>query len=84
MFAENRAAFPADSPQLAGMLAQVGLLLLKLKHWAKAEAVVREALTIRGAKEPDAWTTFNTKSMLGGALLTEEIRRGRAALENRV
>lgn len=33
---------------------------------------MREAMTIREAKEPDAWTTFNTKSMPGGALLGQE------------
>lgn len=72
MLNEARAALPPGSPQLAGMLAQAGLLLLKTKNWAEAEAVVREALTIREAKEPDDWRTFNTKSMLGGALLGQK------------
>jgi eukaryotic-like serine/threonine-protein kinase len=43
-----------------------------LNNCAEAEAVVREALTFREAKEPDAWTTFNTKSMLGGAPLGQK------------
>jgi eukaryotic-like serine/threonine-protein kinase len=30
---------------------------------------VRECLAIREKKEPDAWTTFNGRSQLGGALL---------------
>jgi len=72
MLTEARAELPAGSPQLAGMLAQAGLLLLKTKNCAEAEAVVREALTIREAKESDAWTTFNTKSLLGGALLGQK------------
>jgi hypothetical protein len=29
-------------------------------------------LSIRTKSEPDAWTTFNTQSMLGGALLGEK------------
>jgi len=72
MLAESRAALPAGGLQLASMLAQTGLLLLKTKNWAEAEVVVREALTIRDAKEPDEWRTFNTKSMLGGALLGQK------------
>ena len=72
MLAEARAALPADSLQLAGVLAQAGMSLVKTKNWAAAEPVVREALTIREAKEPDAWTTFNTKSLLGGALLGQK------------
>ena len=67
-----RASLPADSPQRAGELATIGTSLLKLKAWAEAESVVREALAIRDAKEPDAWRTFNTKSLLGGALLGQK------------
>jgi eukaryotic-like serine/threonine-protein kinase len=33
---------------------------------------LRESLTIRQAKEPDEWRTFNTKSLLGGALLGQK------------
>ena len=67
--AEARAALPGDSPQLAGVLANVGSSLLRTKRWAEAEMVLREAVTIRDSKEPDDWRTFNTKSMLGAALL---------------
>jgi eukaryotic-like serine/threonine-protein kinase len=67
--AEARAALPQDSPQLAGVLANVGSSLLKTESWAKAETVLREAVTIRDSKEPGAWGTFNTKSMLGAALV---------------
>ena len=67
--AEARAVLPADSPQLAGVLANVGSSLLKTKSWAQAEMVLREAVTIRESKEPDDWKTFHTKSMLGAAML---------------
>ncbi len=67
-----RKALPADTPQLAGILAQTGLALLQLKAWTDADPVLRECLAIREKKEPDAWTTFNTKSMLGEALLGQK------------
>jgi eukaryotic-like serine/threonine-protein kinase len=69
---DGRATYPAGSPQLAGVLAQVGSSLLKTKNWVQAESVVREALTIREAEEPDDWKTFSTKSLLGGALLGQK------------
>ena len=33
---------------------------------------MRECLKIRELKEADVWTTFNTKSMLGGSLLGQK------------
>ena len=34
--------------------------------------MLREVLAIREKVRPDAWTTFNTKSMLGEALLGQK------------
>ena len=68
----SRVTLPNDSPELAGQLATVSMTLLSLKAWDEAEPLIREALTIREKVEPDAWTTFNTKSMLGGALLGQK------------
>jgi tetratricopeptide (TPR) repeat protein len=70
--AEARKTLPRDSPQLAGMLAQLGLSLLEQEKWSEAEPVLRECLTIREKTQPDAWMTFNTQSMLGGALLGQK------------
>jgi tetratricopeptide (TPR) repeat protein len=67
-----RKALPEESPPLAAALAQNGLALLKLKAWSDAEPVLRECLTIREKKEPEDWRTFNTKSMLGDALLGQK------------
>jgi hypothetical protein len=50
-------------------LASLGSILLRQRKWTGAELVLREALAIRDGKQPGRWTTFNTKSMLGGALL---------------
>ena len=44
----------------------------EVKAWTEAEPILRECLAIREKAEPDAWTTFNTKSMLGGALLGQK------------
>ena len=62
----------ADSPQRAGPLAALGLNLLQQDKSAEAEPILRECLKIRELRETDAWTTFNTKSMLGGSLLGQK------------
>jgi hypothetical protein len=36
-----------------------------------AEAVLRECLAIREKTQPDRWSTFDARSMLGGSLLGE-------------
>jgi eukaryotic-like serine/threonine-protein kinase len=46
--------------------------LLQSKAFADAEPLLRECLAIREKAEPDAWTTFNTRSLLGGALLGQK------------
>ena len=58
----------ADSLPFATELALLGLNLLKQKRWTDAEAMLRECLAIREKKQPDAWTTFTARSMLGEAL----------------
>ncbi|HEV3022691.1 MAG TPA: tetratricopeptide repeat protein, partial [Pirellulales bacterium] len=70
--AKAREAIPANSAQLAGALAQFGSSLLDLKAFAEAETLLRECLAIREEQQPDIWTTFNTRSMLGGALAGQE------------
>jgi tetratricopeptide (TPR) repeat protein len=67
--ADARELLPKDSPQLAVTLASFGVSLLELKAFAAAEGVLRECLLVREKTQPDAWTTFNARSMLGGSLL---------------
>jgi hypothetical protein len=43
-----------------------------MKAFADAEPILRESLAIRAKQEPDSWTTFNTRSMLGGAFLGQK------------
>ena len=72
LLADARKQLAKDSPQLAGMLAQFGASLLQAHAFTDAEPLLRECLTIREKKQPDAWTTFNTMSLLGGALLAQK------------
>jgi serine/threonine protein kinase/tetratricopeptide (TPR) repeat protein len=57
-----------DSLRYAGELAALGTWLLQRKKWIAAEPVLRECLAVNEKTEPDVWTTFNTRSMLGEAL----------------
>jgi eukaryotic-like serine/threonine-protein kinase len=57
---------------LGAALAERGLGLLQQQKWAEAEPLLRESLAIREKHQPDDWTTFNTKSLLGGALLGQQ------------
>ncbi|HVC95160.1 MAG TPA: tetratricopeptide repeat protein [Pirellulales bacterium] len=72
LLAAQRRKLPAGHPALAGPLAQLGGNLLKAEQPARAEPFLRECLDIRQRSQPDHWTTFNARSMLGGALLGQE------------
>jgi non-specific serine/threonine protein kinase/serine/threonine-protein kinase len=61
-----------NSPTHAAALALQGGLLLTQKKPAEAELKLRASLTIRQKIQPDEWTTFDTKSMLGEALLEQK------------
>jgi hypothetical protein len=62
----------ADDPRQAQRQAYVARDLLKYGQSAEAEPILRECLAIREKKEPEAWTTFHTCSMLGTALLGQQ------------
>ena len=72
LLAQERAELPEASPVLAGQLIGYSQSLLRVKAWDAAETPIREALSIREKTQPDAWSTFNTRSMLGGVLLGQE------------
>ena len=69
LLADARKTSPKESTQLAGALASFSLTLLQLKAYADAEPLLCECLAIREKTQPDLWSTFNSKSQLGGALL---------------
>jgi tetratricopeptide (TPR) repeat protein len=70
-----RPKLPKEHPQIGATLAMLTLARLQLKNYAEAEEVGRECLAIREKQAPNAWQTFNAKSVLGGEL--------RAALHQR-
>jgi serine/threonine protein kinase len=63
---------PQDRPRFAGVLALVSSDLLRCGQHAAAEPLLRECLAQREKLEPDDWRTFNTQSLLGGALLGQK------------
>jgi serine/threonine protein kinase len=63
---------PADDPDRALALAQLGRFLLQHGQPAEAEPVLRECLAIREKKMPDDFRTFNARSLLGEALLGQQ------------
>jgi serine/threonine protein kinase len=70
--AQMRKQFPKDNPQLAVALSITATSLLRCGQYTKAEELIRESLAFREKAEPDAWTTFNARSVLGGALLGQK------------
>ena len=63
---------PQGQPATGRPAREIGLGLLEQKKWTEAEPLLRECLDIREKTQPDVWTTFNTKSLLGGALLGQK------------
>jgi eukaryotic-like serine/threonine-protein kinase len=72
LLSEARKTLPQESPQLAGQTASLGLSLLQVKAFTEAERLIRECLAIREKTQADVWNTFNTQSLLGGALLGQK------------
>ncbi len=68
----QRRKLAADDLALAGTLASLGQCLLHAEKAVEAELLLRECLAIREKKVPDAWQTFNTKSLLGVSLLDQK------------
>jgi tetratricopeptide (TPR) repeat protein/tRNA A-37 threonylcarbamoyl transferase component Bud32 len=59
---------PAD-PRTAAAMAAVGSNLIQQRKWVEAETILRECLAISQKAQPDDWSTFHTRSQLGGSLL---------------
>jgi hypothetical protein len=71
-FERQRKKAKPNDPGFAGQLAVASLKLLACNRFQEAEPYLRECLAIRAKTQPDAWTTFNTQSMLGGVLLAQK------------
>jgi tetratricopeptide (TPR) repeat protein len=59
------------SPAYAAELGELGRNLLAQQRDQDAIEVLRPCLALRQKQEPDAWTPFDTQSMLGEALLLQ-------------
>ena len=59
-------------PAVAGTLASLGLNLISQEKWIDAESSLRECLAIRERAQPELWSTFNARSLLGGSLLGQK------------
>jgi tetratricopeptide (TPR) repeat protein len=59
-------------PRYANALGQLGLVQLESRMWAQAESTLRECLAIQELRQPNNWSAFNTRSVLGGALLGQK------------
>jgi len=64
-----RKQFGFADARTAGAIAQLGLNLIQRHKWTDAEPILRECLTVREKAQPDVWSTFNARSLLGGSLL---------------
>jgi serine/threonine protein kinase/tetratricopeptide (TPR) repeat protein len=62
---------PAD-PRTVTAMAQLGQNLIQQGQWLAAEPVLRECLAVREKAQSDDWSTFNTRSLLGGSLLGQK------------
>jgi tetratricopeptide (TPR) repeat protein/tRNA A-37 threonylcarbamoyl transferase component Bud32 len=67
----QRSRFEKGPLEFARLQATVAVDLLKHGQPAFAESNLRDCLAIRDKLEPIAWTTFNTQSLLGAALLEQ-------------
>jgi len=61
-----------DLPAYAAALTDLARNQILQKKFSEAETLLRESLTIQEISQPEAWTAFNAKSMLGGALLGQK------------
>jgi serine/threonine-protein kinase len=88
---DRAARLGADSVSFAAVLARLAVELVSHGRGAEAEPHLRRALAIREGAVPDDWTTANTRSLLGEALVGQGkyqeaeplLRRGYTGLRER-
>jgi serine/threonine protein kinase len=71
-FSARRPQIKSNDAGFVGKLADAARNLLTCNQCQAAETYSRECLSIRTKTQPDAWNTFNTQSLLGGALLGQK------------
>jgi eukaryotic-like serine/threonine-protein kinase len=68
----RRQQLGGTTPKFAAALVLISEELLKHKQYPEAEKHLRKSLAIGENSEPDAWSTFNARSMLGAAILGQK------------
>jgi serine/threonine protein kinase len=61
-----------DHPDTAAIIGNLAETYWKSDQPAKAASMLREELSIQEKKQPDGWSTFDTRSKLGAALLAQK------------
>jgi serine/threonine protein kinase/tetratricopeptide (TPR) repeat protein len=64
--------FGADDLRTGAQIAQLAFNLLQQRKFDEAQPLLRDCLALREKKQPDDWTTFNTRSMLGACLVGQK------------
>src|SRR5262249_20227426 len=64
--------FGAADPRTAGPMASLGSNLIQQRNWTEAETILRACLAIRQKAQPEDWSTFNARSLLGESLLGQK------------
>jgi serine/threonine protein kinase/tetratricopeptide (TPR) repeat protein len=72
LVAQAREQYGEDHPKVTGSLSRLGLNLLRQRKAADAERVLREDLKICEKHAATAWWAFETRALLGGALLAQK------------
>jgi tetratricopeptide (TPR) repeat protein len=61
-----------ESPAYTDAVDRLGRCLLAQRKYPEAEAVLRDSAALRQRTQADSWTTYHTRSMLGGSLLGQK------------
>jgi serine/threonine protein kinase len=64
--------FPPDHPDVLQSMNSLARGYLAAGKPEKAEPILRESLAVLEKNQPDSWRTFDTKSLLGAALLAQK------------
>jgi tetratricopeptide (TPR) repeat protein len=72
LLASVRQRLPNDGLTFSDHLAALGQAMFDVKAPERAEAYLRDCLAIRAKEQPDGWTTFATRTLLGAALLAQQ------------
>ncbi len=70
--AGTKKQYGGENSRFASIQSNVARDYLKYNLPAEAESLLRDALAFQEKNEPDAWTTFESKSLLGAAIMDQK------------